>query len=65
MNIDWKIVLMGLGIALVIEGLPYFLLAEKMPQVLRTLSATPPRALRFMGLAAMLGGVALVWLMKR
>ncbi|WP_243367074.1 DUF2065 domain-containing protein [Fundidesulfovibrio soli] len=65
MNIDWKIVAMGLGIALVIEGLPYFLLADKMPEVLRALASTKTRTLRIMGLCAMLAGVTLVWLMKR
>jgi uncharacterized protein YjeT (DUF2065 family) len=64
MNIDWKLVAMALGIALVIEGMPYFLFAEKMPQVLRTLSEMPPRALRLIGACSMAVGLGLAWLMR-
>ncbi|MFZ5428251.1 MAG: DUF2065 domain-containing protein [Thermodesulfobacteriota bacterium] len=64
MNIDLKLVAMAVGIALVIEGMPYFLLAEKMPEVLRRLSSMPPGALRVMGAAAMASGLALVWLVR-
>jgi len=64
MNIDLKLVAMAVGIALVIEGMPYFLLAEKMPEVLRRLSSMPPGVLRVMGAAAMASGLALVWLVR-
>lgn len=65
MNIDWKILLLAVGLALVLEGMPYFLLAEKMPGVLRQLASMKPRSLRLMGATAMAVGLALVWLMKR
>jgi len=65
MNIDYKLLAMAVGLALVIEGMPYFLFAEKMPKVLRTLSAMPPRSLRLIGMASMAVGVTLVWLMRR
>jgi uncharacterized protein YjeT (DUF2065 family) len=64
MNIDWKLIAMALGIALVIEGMPYFLFAEKMPKVLRTLSAMGARPLRLIGASSMTIGLVLVWLMK-
>ncbi|WP_243364583.1 DUF2065 domain-containing protein [Fundidesulfovibrio terrae] len=64
MNIDWKLVAMALGIALVIEGMPYFLFAEKMPQVLRMLSALPPRSLRLIGACSMALGLCLAWYMR-
>lgn len=64
MNIDFKLVAMAVGIALVIEGMPYFLFAEKMPRVLRSLASMPTRSLRLFGMAAMLLGLGLVWLMK-
>jgi len=64
MDIDFRLVAMAVGIALVIEGMPYFLLAEKMPAVLRGLSELSPRVLRIMGLAAMAAGLVLVWLMR-
>jgi len=56
---------MAVGLALVIEGLPYFLFAEKMPKVLRTLSVMPPFRLRLIGMTSMTFGLAVVWLMKR
>ncbi len=65
MHIDWKLFAMALGLALVMEGLPYFLFADKMPGVLRSLAQTRPRTLRIVGLCAMLAGVSLVWLMRR
>jgi hypothetical protein len=65
MNIDWKLLAMAVGLVLVVEGLPYFLFAEKMPKVLRALSVMPPTRLRFIGMTSMAFGLALVWLMKR
>ena len=56
---------MALGIALVIEGMPYFLFAEKMPKVLRTLSSMGARPLRLIGASSMTIGLILIWLMKR
>jgi len=65
MNIDFKLLAMAIGLALVIEGMPYFLFAEKMPKVLRALSSMPPRSLRLIGMASMAVGVTLVWIMRR
>ncbi len=64
MNIDGKLVATALGLVLIIEGIPYFLFAEKMPQALRTLASTRPRMLRLMGVAAMAAGLVLVWLAR-
>ena len=64
MNIDWKLVALAVGIALVIEGMPYFLFAEKMPKILRTLSTLPPRSLRLIGMSSMTIGLAIAWLIK-
>lgn len=64
MNIDWKLIVMAVGIALVIEGMPYFLFAEKMPKVLRTLSSMPPRSLRMVGVCSMSIGLLIVWIVR-
>jgi len=61
MNIDWKLVASALGLVLVIEGIPYFLFAEKMPEALRALASTRPGILRGLGVAAMAAGLALLW----
>ena len=60
MNFDWSLFFIALGLAFLMEGLPYFLLAERMPSVLLTLASRPPRALRVLGLTSMILGVLLV-----
>ncbi|MCM0756560.1 DUF2065 domain-containing protein [Desulfovibrio aminophilus] len=60
MHFDWTIFFIALGLAFVIEGLPYFLFAEHMPRILVALAERPPRHLRIMGLTAIILGVLLV-----
>ncbi|AGW13246.1 DUF2065 domain-containing protein [Megalodesulfovibrio gigas] len=52
------------GLALLMEGVVYFLFADRMPATLRQLAALPPRWLRILGGGAMLLGLALVFLFK-
>jgi len=60
MNLDWSLFFMALGLAFLLEGLPYFILAERMPAILLTLATRQPRALRILGLTSMILGVLLV-----
>ncbi|GAB6124755.1 DUF2065 domain-containing protein [Humidesulfovibrio idahonensis] len=60
MNLDWSLFFMALGLAFLLEGLPYFILAERMPGILLTLASRPPRALRILGLTSIILGVLLV-----
>jgi len=60
MNLDWSLFFMALGLAFLLEGLPYFILAERMPVILLTLASRPPRALRILGLTSIILGVLLV-----
>lgn len=62
MHIDWRHVLTALGLALIFEGIPYFLTAERMPRMLLWLATRPPYTLRRLGLAAMLGGLLLIYI---
>jgi uncharacterized protein YjeT (DUF2065 family) len=64
MHFDWKIFLTALGLAFILEGLPYFLAAEKMPQVLRALSERRPGELRSLGVTAILAGLALIFVLR-
>ncbi|SIO07834.1 hypothetical protein SAMN02745161_1647 [Halodesulfovibrio marinisediminis DSM 17456] len=64
MQIDWNLLLTALGLAFVLEGLPYVLFADKLPKYLREIAERGPNALRYMGLTAMSVGVLLVWLMR-
>jgi hypothetical protein len=45
----------------VIEGLPYFAFPDKIKAYLLKLVDVPDSKLRLLGLAAMIGGLALVW----
>lgn len=65
MHIDWNTLLCALGLAFVIESIPYVLFAERMRPVLRSLADQPPAMLRGMGIAAMCVGVLVVWLARR
>ena len=62
MHIDWHHVLTAVGLALIFEGMPYFLRPDKMPAMLLWLASRPPYALRRMGFAAMLGGLLLIYI---
>ncbi|MFO7801796.1 MAG: DUF2065 domain-containing protein [Desulfovermiculus sp.] len=62
MELDVSFLLMALGLAFIIEGLPYFLFAERMPSVLQSLMEQPPAVLRTMGVAALLAGLGFVYL---
>lgn len=52
----------ALGLAFILEGIPYFLFAERMPQVLEKLLDKPPASLRKLGLSALLFGLVLIYL---
>lgn len=60
MNIDWSLLIVAVGLALVFEGIPYFLFAERMPLFLLRMAEQPPRFLRFTGLAAMILGLLVI-----
>lgn len=60
MTFDWGLLLCVLGLAMILEGVPYFLWSEKMPEVLRYLAQRPPSALRRLGLTAIIAGLVLV-----
>ncbi|MBU1248619.1 MAG: DUF2065 domain-containing protein [Proteobacteria bacterium] len=62
MQFNSSLFVTALGLAFVIEGVPYFLFAEKMPRFLALLAGQGSKPLRFMGLIAMLAGSLLIWL---
>ena len=64
MHFDWKIFLTALGLAFILEGLPYFLAAEKMPTVLKALAERRPGELRSLGVTAILAGLLLLLLLR-
>ncbi len=60
MNIDWSLLFTAIGLAIIFEGLPYFLFAERMPLMLIKLAEQPPKFLRFIGLAAIILGLLVI-----
>jgi uncharacterized protein YjeT (DUF2065 family) len=60
MHTNWTLLVTALGLAFVIEGLPYFLFAERMPRVLLTLARQPSRHLRILGLTAIILGILMI-----
>jgi len=59
---DFSLFIKALGLAFIIEGIPYFLFAEKMPQVLEQLLDKSPGVLRKLGVSALLSGLVLIYL---
>jgi len=57
---DWKLLWMALGLALILEGLPYFLFPDRAARVLRWVDELGPTALRLMGLLGLIAGVTLL-----
>lgn len=55
-------VLLGLGLALVLEGLIYAIAPGLVEQLLETLRALPQETRRMLGLGAIALGLAFVWL---
>ena len=59
---DWKLLLISLGLVLIIEGLPYFLFPARVTAILRQLESLEAGTLRWLGLLAMIAGVLLLTL---
>ena len=59
-----KYFITALGLALIIEGLPYFLFPAGIKQVLATMQELPEHILRVFGLAIMLIGLAILYVVK-
>jgi len=64
MTFQWKIFLAALGLAFILESLPYFMAPEGVKRLVRSLLELSPSALRFFGLAGILAGLALVALSR-
>ena len=62
MNINWNDLLTALALVLIIEGLLPFTVPEKIKAVYRSLQEAPVNSLRVMGLASILAGLVLLYL---
>ncbi|WP_027180259.1 DUF2065 domain-containing protein [Maridesulfovibrio bastinii] len=64
MSINWSYLISALGLAFMIEGIPYFIFSERMPMILLNLVQKGPKQLRILGLIAMILGLLLISLGK-
>lgn len=58
------IILLGLGLVLVFEGLVLALLPKRLDDILKMLNDMPIETRRTLGLAAMAAGILLIWLTR-
>lgn len=59
-----EIVLTALALVLVIEGAAYALFPDGLKRMMAAMQEVPARTLRSFGLAAMLTGLVIVWLIR-
>ena len=59
-----KYFLTALGLALILEGMPYFMAPGAIKKTLEMIKEQPEKYLRIFGLTAMLAGVALLYLVN-
>ena len=58
----WTLFFAALGLAIFLEGLPYFISPPAVRRYLETLGRLSDRSLRVLGLTLMAGGLVLVYL---
>jgi uncharacterized protein YjeT (DUF2065 family) len=61
-NINWHDLLTALALVLIIEGLLPFTIPEKVKEVYRSLQQAPSSSLRSMGLASIIAGLVLLYI---
>ena len=57
-----EVILLGLGLVLVFEGLVLALLPNRLEELIQMISNIPPETRRLLGLGAVAIGVVLVWM---
>ncbi len=63
-NFDATLFLSALGLAFIIEAIPYAIFAERMPKILLSMAENPPSVLRSMGFFGMALGLFIIWLVR-
>lgn len=61
MEFNGRLFLSALGLAFILESLPYILFPERMREALLTLSEGGASGLRKMGLFALAAGIGVLW----
>ncbi|MFQ5647335.1 MAG: DUF2065 domain-containing protein [bacterium] len=61
---DYKLFFSALGLALVFEGVPYFLSPEKMRSYIEMIRELPDNVLRTLGIASISFGLLVIYLAR-
>ena len=61
----WTLVFLALGMAMFLEGLPYFVSPGSVRRYMQVLTGMSNRGLRLMGLSLMVAGLVLAYLATR
>ena len=64
MDLTWGDLVVGLGLALVLEGLAYTIFARPLKRMAMEVLALPEFTIRLVGLTIAAAGVLLVWLVR-
>jgi len=64
MDLTWGDLVVGLGLALVIEGLGYTIFARPLKRMIMEVLALPEFTIRLIGLSIAAAGVIIVWLIR-
>ncbi len=64
MNFDLELFLCAIGLAFIIEGLPWALFPESMRKAMTFMTISPSAQLRLMGLLGIGMGLLIVWLVR-
>ncbi len=64
MNFDVELFLCALGLAFIIEGLPWTLFPEAMRKAMLFMTVSPSLHLRRMGLLGIVAGLLIIWLVR-
>ena len=62
---DYKLIIIGLGLLFIIEGIPYFAFPDKIKRFMAEVLKLPDGTVRGIGLMALLLGLLLVFLGTR
>jgi uncharacterized protein YjeT (DUF2065 family) len=61
---NWEMLLVGLGLALFLEGAAYAIMPESFKKLLVAAAGQPAAKLRIMGLTLAALGVAMIWMVR-
>lgn len=64
MHFNTSLFLTALGLAFILEGLPYFLFAERLPNFFKLMAERPASNLRLFGCGALILGLGIIFLAR-